>query len=162
MKRFLQDYPEYQKLSGNTTKHLNILSELSDIKSTRSLYPVSELEQELACNNDHSTAVKDLTQVLSHPKIGGYDKLKLILLYALRYETNSSNQLGKLITIFQQNCTDPEAQEVRALVKTILMYGGHESRTGDLFGNKSWLAKAKTSIKRGMQVCKLKNIFNLL
>jgi vacuolar protein sorting-associated protein 45 len=58
MKNFIANYPEYQKLSGNVSKHLNLLEELSRTVSDRDLLSVSEVEQELAVNNDHSNAVK--------------------------------------------------------------------------------------------------------
>ena len=36
-------------------------------------------------------------------------------------------------------------------MKTILRVAGADVRTGDLFGNKSWIAKAKRGLKKGMQ-----------
>uniref|UniRef100_A0A7S4M7C2 Sec1-like protein n=1 Tax=Vannella robusta TaxID=1487602 RepID=A0A7S4M7C2_9EUKA len=150
MKNFLQNYPEFQKLSSNASKHVNMLTDLSSIVSSRHLYPVSEAEQELAVNSDHSFAVKTLTPLLSSPKVGDAEKLRLLLLYAVRYENHSANQLGSLMNMVL-NSSSLDKQETVGLIKTMLLYGGEGSRSGDLFGNKNWFAKAKSSIKRGLK-----------
>lgn len=56
MKRFVENYPEFRKMAGNVSKHVALMSELSRVMDLRSLMDVSELEQELACNSNHSDA----------------------------------------------------------------------------------------------------------
>jgi vacuolar protein sorting-associated protein 45 len=58
MKRFMEDYPEFRKLSGNVTKHVALVGELSRIVEREKLLEVSELEQNLACSENHSSALK--------------------------------------------------------------------------------------------------------
>ena len=58
MKRFMQDYPEFRKLSGNVSKHVTLLSELSRVVDKESLMSLSEVEQELAVTEDHSAATR--------------------------------------------------------------------------------------------------------
>lgn len=58
MKRFVEEYPEFRKLSGNVSKHVAVMSELSRLVEQRHLLTVSEIEQELACRQDHSGAAK--------------------------------------------------------------------------------------------------------
>lgn len=58
MKRFVEEYPEFRKLSGNVTKHVTLVGELSRQVGENSLLDVSELEQSLACNDNHSNDVK--------------------------------------------------------------------------------------------------------
>ena len=58
MKRFVEDYPEFRKLSGNVTKHVTLVGELSRRVGEESLLDVSELEQSLACTDNHSNDVK--------------------------------------------------------------------------------------------------------
>jgi len=58
MKRFVEDYPEFRKLSGNVSKHVTLVGELSRRVSEDSLLDVSELEQSLACNDNHSNDLK--------------------------------------------------------------------------------------------------------
>jgi len=95
MKKFVEEYPELRKLSGNVSKHVTVMGEISRIIERRSLLTVSEIEQELACNEDHSSAVKKLNELFemfrSAPsKFCSFDLLKLVLLYYLRYEQNSA------------------------------------------------------------------------
>ena len=58
MKRFIEDYPEFRKLSGNVSKHVTLVSELSRRVGSENLLEVSELEQSLACNDNHGTDLK--------------------------------------------------------------------------------------------------------
>lgn len=55
MKRFIEEYPEFRKLSGNVSKHVALVSELSRRVALENLLEVSELEQSLACNENHGT-----------------------------------------------------------------------------------------------------------
>ena len=58
MKRFVEDYPEFRKLSGNVSKHVTLVGELSRRVGEDSLLDVSELEQSLACNDNHANDLK--------------------------------------------------------------------------------------------------------
>lgn len=43
-------------MSGTVSKHVTVVGELSRLVSERQLMEVSEVEQELSCQNDHSNA----------------------------------------------------------------------------------------------------------
>lgn len=58
MKRFIEEYPEFRKLSSNVSKHVTLISELSRKIAAESLLEVSEVEQSLACNDNHSVDLK--------------------------------------------------------------------------------------------------------
>lgn len=58
MKRFVEDYPEFRKLSGNVSKHVTLVGELSRRVGEDNLLDVSELEQSLACNDNHGNDLK--------------------------------------------------------------------------------------------------------
>jgi vacuolar protein sorting-associated protein 45 len=58
MKRFIEEYPEFRKLSGNVSKHVTLVSELSRRVGAENLLEVSELEQSLACNENHNSDLK--------------------------------------------------------------------------------------------------------
>ena len=58
MKRFVEDYPEFRKLSGNVSKHVTLVGELSRRVGADRLLDVSELEQSLACNDNHANDLK--------------------------------------------------------------------------------------------------------
>ena len=58
MKRFVEEYPEFRKLSGNVSKHVTLVGELSRRVGQDNLLEVSELEQSLACNDNYSNDLK--------------------------------------------------------------------------------------------------------
>lgn len=58
MKRFIEEYPEFRKLSGNVSKHVTIVGELSRKVGAENLLEVSEVEQSLACNDNHAADLK--------------------------------------------------------------------------------------------------------
>ena len=63
MKRFVEDYPEFRKLSGNVSKHVTLVGELSRLVGADGLLDVSELEQSLACNDNHASDLKVIQRV---------------------------------------------------------------------------------------------------
>lgn len=67
MKRFIEEYPEFRKLSGNVSKHVTLVSELSRRVGSETLLEVSELEQSIACNDNHATDLKVLPPSPSSP-----------------------------------------------------------------------------------------------
>lgn len=58
MKRFVEAYPEFQRLRGNVSKHVALLGELSALVEARHLLRVSELEQSLATRESHASDLK--------------------------------------------------------------------------------------------------------
>jgi len=58
MKRFIEEYPEFRKLSGNVSKHVTLVSELSRRVGAENLLEVSEVEQSIACNDNHAADLK--------------------------------------------------------------------------------------------------------
>lgn len=58
MKRFIEEYPEFRKLSGNVSKHVTLVGELSRRVGAENLLEVSEVEQSLACNDNHAADLK--------------------------------------------------------------------------------------------------------
>ncbi|KAJ4304422.1 vacuolar protein sorting-associated protein 45 [Collariella sp. IMI 366227] len=60
MKRFIEEYPEFRKLSGNVSKHVTLVSELSRRVGAENLLEVSELEQSIACNDNHAADLKNI------------------------------------------------------------------------------------------------------
>lgn len=75
MKRFVEDYPEFRKLSGNVSKHVTLVGELSRRVGEDSLLDVSELEQSLACSDNHAADLKVL--IVFQYCVGGW-----LMLYA--------------------------------------------------------------------------------
>lgn len=58
MKKFIEEYPEFRKLSGNVSKHVTLVGELSRRVGTETLLEVSEVEQSLACKDNQAIDLK--------------------------------------------------------------------------------------------------------
>ncbi|KAK3906348.1 Sec1-like protein [Staphylotrichum tortipilum] len=96
MKRFIEEYPEFRKLSGNVSKHVTLVSELSRRVGANNLLEVSELEQSIACNDNHATDVRNIQKQIQSPSVTPENKVSLVALYALRYAKHPSNALPML------------------------------------------------------------------
>ncbi|KAL9046852.1 MAG: hypothetical protein Q9206_006966, partial [Seirophora lacunosa] len=99
MKRFIEDYPEFRKLSGNVSKHVTLVGELSRRVGTDGLLDASELEQSLACSDNHTSDLKNLQRLVSSPQLHPDNKLRLLALYSLRYDRHQSNSLPMLLDL---------------------------------------------------------------
>ncbi|KAG5916657.1 hypothetical protein E4U42_007559 [Claviceps africana] len=99
MKRFIEEYPEFRKLSSNVSKHVTLISELSRKIAAESLLEVSEVEQSLACNDNHSVDLKNVQKLISNPSITAHAKIGLTALYALRYYKQQSNAVPMLVEL---------------------------------------------------------------
>merc|ERR1719198_462880 len=140
MQSFVESYPEFRKLSGDVTKHVTLLGEINRIIDKEGLMECSEVEQELACTEDHSGAVSEVEGLLRKPSVTLQNKLRLVLLYALRYEREASNRIAKFTDLLGQAGATSEQQQ---LVGSMLQHYGAAQRTGDLFGNKSMFTALK-------------------
>jgi len=148
MQNFVESYPEFRKLSGDVTKHVTLLGEINRIIDAQSLMECSEIEQELACNEDHSSAVTEVEALLLKDSVTLLNKVRLVLLYSLRYEREPSNRISKFTDLLGQSGATPEQQQ---LVSMILQHHGATQRTGDVFGNRSMLTAMKKSLQRSVK-----------
>ncbi|MCJ1395668.1 hypothetical protein MMC18_008554 [Xylographa bjoerkii] len=99
MKRFVEDFPEFRKLSGNVSKHVALVGELSRKVGANNLLDVSELEQSLACNDNHTADLKTLQRLIQLADVPPENKLRLVALYSLRYEKHPSSALSALLDL---------------------------------------------------------------
>jgi len=148
IKRFVENYPEFRKLSGNVTKHVTLMGELSRVIDTRALLDTSEVEQEMANQSNHSDHVKRVKIYLEDPRFSKMDKLRIVMLYALRYETNSSNELSNFIEKLFQAGLD---KDTIALVNALMKYAGSSARSGDLFLKNNLFKFFKKNLTRGIK-----------
>uniref|UniRef100_A0A2K5JL22 Vacuolar protein sorting-associated protein 45 n=1 Tax=Colobus angolensis palliatus TaxID=336983 RepID=A0A2K5JL22_COLAP len=144
MKAFVENYPQFKKMSGTVSKHVTVVGELSRLVSERNLLEVSEVEQELACQNDHSSALQNVKRILQNPKVTEFDAARLVMLYALHYERHSSNSLpGLMMDLRNKGVSD----KYRKLVSAVVEYGGKRVRGSDLFSPKDAVAITKQFLK---------------
>ncbi|XVF64397.1 hypothetical protein PTKIN_Ptkin09bG0166100 [Pterospermum kingtungense] len=147
MAKFVDNYPEYRKMHGNVSKHVTLVTEMSKIVEERKLMLVSETEQELACNGGQVAAFEAVTNLLNNESISDIDRLRLVMLYALRYEKESPVQLMQLFN----KLASRSAKYKPGLVQFVLKQAGVDKRTGDLYGNRDFLNIAR-NMARGLKV----------
>uniref|UniRef100_A0A668SRN0 Vacuolar protein sorting-associated protein 45 n=1 Tax=Oreochromis aureus TaxID=47969 RepID=A0A668SRN0_OREAU len=129
MKAFVDNYPQFKKMSGTVSKHVTVVGELSRLVSERQLMEVSEVEQELACQNDHSSAQQNVRRLLQNPRVSELDAVRLVMLYALRYERHSSSILSSLMDELSRRGV---SERHRRMVQAVVEYGGKRIRGSDL------------------------------
>nr|POE80306.1 vacuolar protein sorting-associated protein 45 like [Quercus suber] len=122
MAKFVDNYPEYRKMHGNVSKH------------------------ELACNGGQVAAFEAVINLLNNESVSDIDCLRLVMLYALRYEKESPVQLMQLFN----KLASRSAKYKPGLVQFVLKQAGVDKRTGDLFGNRDLLNIAR-NMARGLK-----------
>lgn len=86
MKRFIEEYPEYRKMSTYVAKHVALAGAISRLVESGHLMQLSEIEQTVATEEYNSQrSPKLLMDALASDAFNAGQKLKLCLLYALRY-----------------------------------------------------------------------------
>ncbi|KAJ3216577.1 vacuolar protein sorting-associated protein 45 [Dinochytrium kinnereticum] len=144
MKKFMEDYPEFRKLSGNVTKHVTLVGELSRRVDRECLLEVGELEQSLAVSENHNADLKNLQRVLQQGQIPEDQRLRLAILYALRYEKSTANQTPQIVDLLRKSGI---SERKIGLIDAILHYAGADQRMEDLFANQDILARTKQVFK---------------
>ncbi|XP_002123555.2 vacuolar protein sorting-associated protein 45 [Ciona intestinalis] len=125
MKSFVENYPQFKKMSGTVAKHVTVVGELSRIVAKKNLLEISECEQDISSQNDHSNAVQRVRSLLQLPGTSDIDALRLVALYSLRYETHPNNATTSL--------TDQlTARDSRRVISSLLKYGGSRTNANDV------------------------------
>ena len=130
---FVDKYPQYRQLSGNVSKHVSVVSAVSKITSQRKLLLVSEVEQEIVCGsvNNHDELSERLRRMLSDREedrqsraqlIEFGDKLRLVMLYALRYFGSEGNHVSEFKEILSGYALDKRDKERLGSVDKLLEY----------------------------------------
>lgn len=88
--------------------------------------------QEMVCSNNHSNHLKELKFRLSDHRLSKKDAFRLVLIYALRYETHRGNGLMQLMDILHEQ-KGLSSSELK-LLSSALQYAGTAQRNEGLFG----------------------------
>jgi len=124
MQAFVDGYAEFRQMAGSVSKHVALTGELSRLVKERELMKVSELEQELASGTstmNHGTNLENLRSLIANRKIRFEEKLRLVMLYALRYAAEK-NEIPSLKTALRENALYPEDEQKILAVDGILSY----------------------------------------
>ena len=84
------------------TKHVSLMSELSRLVEKHSLLEVSELQQDMSVNQDHGRHLRRITEIITTRKTDQSQCVRMVMLYALRYETHSENATHRLMELIRQ------------------------------------------------------------
>ncbi|CAI4228232.1 unnamed protein product [Auanema sp. JU1783] len=142
MKNFVEEYPQFKKISGTVSKHVTLVGELSKIVSNQNLLETSEVEQSIVAEGDHTRCLERIKELLRHPKTTRLNALRLVLLYTLRFETYSNNECSNLVKMLKDK--DSSAGNI---VSAMIRFAGHSKRSNDLFGQGSTMEMTKRFIK---------------
>lgn len=144
MKRFVEEYPEFRRLGGNVTKHVTLVGELSRIIERDDLLAVSEVEQSLASQESHASDVRAVRQIIASPKVPAQNKLRVAILYALRYQKFNGNQISSVVEALVSSGVGADRAR---LVYVMLNFAGADVRQDDLFMNDNLFSRGKSAIK---------------
>ncbi|KAL7444205.1 hypothetical protein ACHAXM_009322 [Skeletonema potamos] len=149
MQHFMEKYPELRSESHTVSKHVAIMGELARLVEVCSLMDVSAFEQDLACADDQGGHLKELMVKLNSSSIKIPDKLRLGMLYALRYENAMQNAIPAVKEAMRRGGVPPNNI---ALVDAVLKYAGSKVRGPGLYGtNQSSLSKMTKSFMTSVQ-----------
>lgn len=146
MQQFMEKFPQLRTQSHNVSKHVAIMGELARLVDVCSLMDISQFEQELACADDHASHFRELLEKLGNPRVKTPDKLRLGLLYALRYE-----QLGNLNMVKSQMQKGGVSSDMIELMDKMLRYAGTSVRGPGLYGSGDIMTKMTKSLITSVQ-----------
>ena len=129
MKNFVENYPQFKKMSGTVTKHVTLVSELSRLVSTRDLLEISELEQEIVSDGDHKEMLRKISDIIQREKVTLEDATRLSMLFALRFEQSQSSSVRTVLGLLRKKGGEREAR----LVQNLQRFAGQNVRKGNLF-----------------------------
>jgi hypothetical protein len=130
MKRFVEEYPEFRKLGGNVSKHVALVGELSRLVGRDKLLEVGEVEQGLATSAGAElraspvfivdvpvlTCAQSVQAFIANPGVPPWNKLRLVILFALRYQKTQTSNIASLINLLLSNGVSREDARVRGLL----------------------------------------------
>ncbi|VVC43830.1 Hypothetical protein CINCED_3A017831 [Cinara cedri] len=140
MKAFVENYPQFKKMSGTVAKHVVIMEQLSNFITKKNLLEVSELQQQIACDiqsSQHTQKIRDLIE----KNIPEEEASKLVMLYAIKSISKDSNrELTSLIQLLKSKKVPEHWIE---LVYDVMKY---QSKV--ILDNENTLKNAKQITKR--------------
>lgn len=140
MKAFVENYPQFKKMSGTVAKHVIIMEQLSNYVTKKNLLEVSELQQQIACDiqsSQHTQKIKELIE----KGIPDEEASKLVMLYALKsFSKDSNRELTSLIQILKSKKV---AEHWIELVHDVMKY-----QSKIILDNENTLKNAKQITKR--------------
>lgn len=89
LKKLITKLPEFKKTSNNLFKHISIISELDNQIKRQNLWEISELQQTIICQLESKAVIDEkLMKLIDNPEISINHKIKLLLLYSVKYDVS--------------------------------------------------------------------------
>merc|ERR1712129_203639 len=132
--------------------------------SQRKLLDISAIEQEIVCSNDHKHHFNDVERTIKDPNVNDYDKLRLAIIYALRYQAKGNDKASNLRTLLRNNVSNEQlAKEYVQTLDIMLGHFGSNKREMNLFeeeksGN-SLIGKLGSIVKAVNGMDEVQNIY---
>jgi len=109
------------------------------------LLEVSEIEQGLAGGGGGLAAdLKAIQTLIAMPEVPSLNKLRLAILYALRYQKTSGNSIVQVTESLLRNGV---SEEEAKLVYIALNVAGADQRQDDLFSNENIFSRGRSALK---------------
>ena len=131
MKDMMLKMPELKKQYSELDKHTKITQRLSNLIDSRALMDLSELQQDISVENDKGEQMDRVINMLTNPKIIETDKIKLCMLYCIKYSDDNDRVQGI------KNYMKKKGLKVDHVEKVLNYCRVEERRTGDFFSKGS-------------------------
>ena len=155
MQKLIESYSEFKLGERNVTKHFNLLDAIRTKITDDDLYTVSELEQDTCSSqSDDKTGVFNrIRALLENSKIRIEQKVRLVLVFCLRYE-------GDLLCHqLKEKLRNVGAGTELGIINQMIEYAGKDKRRGDLFAKQDFLKKSKTLLNNVFMLETEQNVF---
>lgn len=108
LKKVIDQMPDMKKEANNTKKHSEVIGEIISNVQKKGIYEVSELQQDIAVENDKSGQYKRIMEIIAQEGIEEQDKIKLSMLFCLKY-SDDQMRVGNIFSILRTKkiSTDP-------------------------------------------------------
>lgn len=141
MQNFLERYPAFRSQSINVSKHVALLGELARLIERYNLFHISQLEQEIACSSNQAKHFSELRDMLMDASIQAQDRLRMAMLYCIRYE--SSLSISEVKAMLHEGGLRPEQT---IILDAMLSYAGEKRRAPGLFSGGGFIASISKQI----------------
>lgn len=85
MQKAMEKLPDLSKDAEKLKKHSDIIRRLTDLVSSHDIYSVSQLQQDIITENNKQQQLKDILQLFLKKEVRSIDKLKIAMIYCLKY-----------------------------------------------------------------------------
>lgn len=147
MTKVVENMSEFKKIANNALKHASVVGEITRAMGDRHLMDISKLEQSIACSSDHAVHVEAVKEKIKDQNIQAEDKLRLALLYTLRYETHGGNRIPEIKQLLR---TNKVTEDKVKLLDALINYAGASKRNQTNYGSGADLFSGFVTMVKGV------------